>query len=370
MRRVSEKESVYDSMLVGLRARPRTWLVTGVAGFIGSHLLESLLRLNQRVVGLDNFSYGKRENLAEVRGAVSAAEWKNFRFIEGDIRELDTCRRACRLVDIVLHHAAIGSVPLSIADPLSAHDSNVTGFLNMLLAAHGAAVSRFVYASSSAVYGDDPTPIKAERDTGRPLSPYAVTKDVNEIYAEVFARCYGFDSIGLRYFNVFGPRQDPNGAYAAVIPGWIAAMVRGEPVYINGDGQTVRDYCYVDNVVQANLLAASTSNPAALNQAYNIALGGKTTLDELFELIRSALEPRHPRVRGLRPRYREFRAGDVRVSQADIGKARSLLGYDPAWSVDQGLARAVEWYAAKVPSMRPAGAALEIAPTLREGLQV
>src|SRR5262245_2418289 len=343
---------MYDSMLDGVRTRPRTWLVTGVAGFIGSHLLEELLRLNQRVVGLDNFSLGKRDNLAEVRGALSEAEWKNFRFIQGDVRDLDTCRRACRLVDIVLHHAALGSVPLSIADPHSAHDSNVTGFLNMLVAAHAAGVARFVYAGSSAVYGDDPVPLKTEHDIGRPLSPYAVTKCVDELYADVFARCYGFDSIGLRYFNVFGPRQDPNGAYAAVIPAWIAAMVRGEPVYINGDGRTVRDYCYVENVVQANLLAALASNPAAVNQTYNIAVGGKTTLDELFELIRSALEPRFPHLRDLRPRYREFRVGDVRVSQADIGKARSLLNYQPACGVGEGLARAVEWYAARIPTMR------------------
>ena len=363
---------MYDSVVERIRARPRTWLVTGVAGFIGSHLLEALLRLDQRVVGLDNFSLGKRENLAEVRGAVSAAEWMNFRLVEGDISVLDTCRRACRSADIVLHHAALGSVPLSVEDPLRAHGSNVTGFLNMLVAAHGAGVSRFVYASSSAAYGDHPAPVKTEADTGRPLSPYAVTKCANELYADVFARCYGFDSIGLRYFNVFGPRQDPNGAYAAVIPAWVAAMIRGEPVYINGDGKTIRDYCHVDNVVQANLLAATTANSAALNQVYNIAVGARTTLDELFELIRLSLEPRYPGLRGLRPRYREFRLGDVRVSQSDIGKARRLLDYVPAVGVRQGLARAVDWYSATLSSKRPAAAAVTAvaAPGTWQGLRV
>jgi UDP-N-acetylglucosamine/UDP-N-acetyl-alpha-D-glucosaminouronate 4-epimerase len=361
---------MYESVVERIRARPRTWLVTGVAGFIGSHLLETLLKLGQRVVGLDNFSLGKRQNLAEVRTVVSAAEWKNFRLVEGDVRALDTCRRACRSADVVLHHAALGSVPLSISDPLAAHDSNVTGFLNMLVAAHGAGVSRLVYASSSAAYGDDPAPLKTEAVIGRPLSPYAVTKCANELYADVFSRCYGFDSIGLRYFNVFGPRQDPRGAYAAVIPAWITAMIRGEPVYINGDGKTVRDYCYVDNVVQANLLAAMTSDPAALNQAYNIGMGGRTTLEELLEMIRSLLEPRYPRLRDLRPRYREFRAGDVRLSQADIGKAKRLLAYAPAWDVDKGLARTAEWFAAKSYPERPVAAAVTSIPAVaREGLQ-
>src|SRR6266852_4048658 len=237
----------YEEVQDRIRSRPRTWLVTGAAGFIGSHLLETLLKLDQTVVGLDNFSTGNRSNVKE---AVGARQWKNFNFIEGDIRSLDQCRRACRSVDVVLHQAALGSVPRSIADPIGAHDSNVTGFLNMLVAAHGAGVSRFVYAGSSAVYGDHPVLLKTEPETGRPLSPYAVTKCVNEIYAEVFTRCYGFDSIGLRYFNVFGPRQDPNGAYAAVIPAWIAAMIRDKPVFINGDGKTARDFCYVDNAVQ------------------------------------------------------------------------------------------------------------------------
>jgi UDP-N-acetylglucosamine 4-epimerase len=322
--------------------------VTGVAGFIGSHLLETLLKLDQRVIGLDNFSLGNRANLAEVKDAVTQSQWKNFRFIEGDLRSLDTCRRACRSVNVVLHQAALGSVPRSIADPIGAHDSNVTGFLNMLVAAHGAGVSRFVYAGSSAVYGDHPVLLKTEPETGRPLSPYAATKCVNELYAEVFTRCYGFDSIGLRYVNVFGPRQDPNGAYAAVIPAWISAMIRGEPVFINGDGKTTRDFCYVDNAVQASLLAAMVEDPAAVNQVYNVAVNACTTLNELFEMIRSLLEPHYPRLRELRPLYREFRAGDVRISRADISKAQRLLAYRPAWRVSQGLAQAVEWYAAKL----------------------
>jgi UDP-N-acetylglucosamine 4-epimerase len=340
---------MYYKVQQRIKHRPRNWLVTGVAGFIGSHLLEMLLKLNQRVVGLDNFALGHRGNLAEVKDAVTRSQWKNFRFMEGDICSFDTCRRACRSVNVVLHQAALGSVPRSIADPIGAHNSNVTGSLNMLVAAHGAGVSRFVYAGSSAAYGDHPAALKSESETGRPLSPYAVTKRVNELYADVFSRCYGFDSIGLRYFNVFGPRQDPNGAYAAVIPAWIGARIRNEPVFINGDGKTTRDFCYVDNAVQANLLAAMVEDPAAVNQVYNIAVNESTTLDELFEMIRSLLEPRYPRLRELRPLYREFRAGDVRMSQADISKAERLLAYQPLWRVGQGLAQALEWYAAKLP---------------------
>src|SRR6266446_5495232 len=342
----------YEEVQDRVRSRPRTWLVTGAAGFIGSHLVETLLKLDQRVIGLDNFSTGSRGNLTQVQGAVTENQWRNLRFIEGDIRSIDTCRRACRSVECVLHQAALASVPRSISDPIASHDSNVTGFLNMLVAAHGAGGSRFVYAGSSATYGDHPALPKVEAQIGRPLSPYAVTKRVNELYAEAFARCYGFESIGLRYFNVFGPRQDPNGAYAAVIPAWIAAMIRNEPVFINGDGKTTRDFCYVDNAVQANLLAAMVEDPAAINQVYNIAVNARTTLNELFEMIRSLLEPRYPRLRELRPLYREFRAGDVRLSQADISKAERLLAYRPAWRVGQGLARAVEWYVAKLSSPR------------------
>lgn len=327
-----------------LRSAPRTWLVTGAAGFIGSNLVEALLALDQRVVGLDNFATGSQRNLAQVRAAVGESRWSAFRFLKGDVRSLDDCRRACRAVDYVLHHAALASVPRSIADPIATDESNVTGFLNLLVAAHGATVSRFVYASSSAVYGDHAAPLKTEAETGRPLSPYAVTKLVNELYAENFARCYGFGSIGLRYFNVFGPRQDPDGPYAAVIPRWIAEMVRDEPVYINGDGSTTRDFCYVDDVVQANLLAATVEDRAAVNQVYNVALNVGTSLNDLFEMIRARLEPRFPRLRALRPSYREFRHGDVRHSQADTGKAGRLLGYRPTWRVGDGLERAIDWY--------------------------
>ncbi|MEO8007838.1 MAG: NAD-dependent epimerase/dehydratase family protein, partial [Betaproteobacteria bacterium] len=254
----------YEDVQERIRTRPRTWLITGVAGFIGSNLLESLLKLGQQVVGLDNLSTGSRSNLAQVKDAVGASQWRKFRFVEGDIRSLDTCRGACASAQIVLHEAALGSVPHSVSDPIACHESNITGFLNMLVAARGAGVSRFVYAGSSATYGDHPGLPQVEPQIGRPLSPYALSKNVNEMYAQIFANCYGFESIGLRYFNVFGPRQDPNGAYAAVIPKWIAGMIRDDPVFINGDGETVRDFCYVDNVIQANLLAAVVDNPAAV----------------------------------------------------------------------------------------------------------
>jgi UDP-N-acetylglucosamine/UDP-N-acetyl-alpha-D-glucosaminouronate 4-epimerase len=342
----------YEQLLQDLRSAPRTWLVTGAAGFIGSNLLETLLKLDQKVIGLDNFSTGHRGNLTQVKELVTERQWSAFRFIEGDIRSLDTCRRACRSAQIVLHQAALGSVPRSIENPIGAHDSNVTGFLNMLMAAHTAGVKRFVYASSSATYGDHPALPKVEPEIGRPLSPYAATKYINELYADVFARCYGLESVGLRYFNVFGPRQDPNGAYAAVIPKWIASMMRHEPVFINGDGETARDFCYIDNVVQANLLSATASAPEAVNQVYNVALNDKTTLNALFEEIRALLEPRYPQLRGFRPVYREFRQGDVRFSQADIGKARSLLGYRPAIDVPRGLAAAIDWYVANLGGRR------------------
>jgi UDP-N-acetylglucosamine 4-epimerase len=345
----------YEALQQQLAARPRTWVVTGVAGFIGSHLLEALLKLGQRVVGLDNFSTGNRHNLAQVKESVSERQWSAFRFFDGDIRSLDACRRVCRAADFVLHQAALGSVPRSIENPIGAHDSNVTGFLNMLMAAHGAGVSRFVYASSSAVYGDHPGLPKVEAQIGKPLSPYAVTKYVNELYAEVFARCYGLETIGLRYFNVFGPRQDPNGAYAAVIPRWIASMIRREPVFINGDGETARDFCYVDNVVQVNLLAALADAPEAVNQVYNVALNDKTSLNRLFEIIRSVLEPRHPHLRSFEPVRREFRQGDVRFSQADVSRAQALLGYQPTVDVAKGLALTIDWYAAHA-MRRPADA--------------
>jgi UDP-N-acetylglucosamine 4-epimerase len=334
----------YSHLLKHLEAEPKTWLVTGVAGFIGSNLLETLLRAGQRVTGLDNFSTGSRANLEQVRQLVPAAAWKNFTSIEGDIRDLPTCQRAAEGADYVLHQAALGSIPRSIEDPLTSHESNVTGFLNILLAARDARVRRMAYASSSAVYGDHPGLPKVEAQIGRPLSPYAATKLANEIYAEVFTRCFGLELIGLRYFNVFGPRQDPNGPYAAVIPKWIAAMILNEPIYINGDGETSRDFCYVANVVQANLLAATVAEPRALNQVYNVALHARTTLNQLFELLRARLAPFYPHLEKCRPVYRDFRSGDVRHSEADIAQAGQLLGYEPTHSIEQGLTEALDWY--------------------------
>jgi UDP-N-acetylglucosamine 4-epimerase len=320
------------------------WLVTGVAGFIGSHLLETLLRLDQRVTGLDNFATGKATNLDEVRSTVPHHQWARFTFLEEGIQDAAACRRACEGVQYVLHQAALGSVPRSVADPLGSHESNVTGFLNMLNAAREAGVKRFVYASSSALYGDEPNLPKIEERVGRPLSPYAATKSMNEIYAEVFARCYDFPSIGLRYFNVFGPRQDPDGPYAAVIPRWIEAMIHNQNVRINGDGLTSRDFCYVANVVQANLRAALVENPAAVNQAYNIAVGGRTTLNELYAMLRARLASQFRHLTSAQPEYGEFRAGDVRHSQADISKARRLLAYEPTHSIEKGLDEALAWY--------------------------
>jgi len=328
-----------------LRAAPKRWLVTGVAGFIGSNLLEELLNLGQTVVGLDNFATGKRANLEDVRTLVGEAAWGNFRFIEGDIRELEDCRAACSGVDYVLHQAALGSVPRSIDDPLTSNAANVTGSLNMLVAARDAKVARFVYAASSSTYGDHPGLPKVEEVIGRPLSPYAVTKYVNELYAEVFGRCYGLESIGLRYFNVFGRRQDPDGAYAAVIPRWVAALLRGDAVYINGSGETSRDFCYVANAVQANLLAATASDPQAVNQVFNVAVHARTDLNALYEKLRSRLQPLRPALAEAQPVYRDFRAGDVLHSLADIGKAGRLLGYVPSHSIDQGLDEALPWYA-------------------------
>lgn len=320
------------------------WLLTGVAGFIGSNVLATLLSLEQHVVGLDNFATGHRRNLDEVQSQVGPARWKKFRFIEGDIRVLDNCRQACETVDHVLHQAALGSVPRSLADPVSSNATNVGGFMNMLVAARDAQVKSFTYASSSTVYGDHVALPRVEDVTGKQLSPYAVTKYVNELYAEVFWRCYGFDAIGLRYFNVFGPRQDPDGAYAAVIPKWTAAMICGEDVFINGDGETSRDFCYVDNAVQANLLAAATQDPGAVNQVYNVGVGESTTLNTLYSHLRRLLFPHYPHLRDATPRYRDFRAGDVQHSLADIEKAVSRLGYKPTHRIEPGLALAVPWY--------------------------
>ena len=335
----------YEDAQQRIRARPRTWLVTGAAGFIGSHLAEALLRLGQPVVGLDNFATGKRENLHLLGQAVGEARLRNFRFVEGDIRSPEACRAACAGVEVILHQAALGSVPRSIEDPISTHAANVTGFLNMLVAARDAGVARFVYASSSAVYGDHPVLPKLEERIGAAVSPYGLSKHIDELYAAVFSRCYGFSSIGLRYFNVFGPRQDPNSVYAAVIPAWIGALLRNHIAYVNGDGRQARDFCYIDNVVQANLLAATVERPEALDQVYNVALGEQTSLLELFEMIRAALAPSLPHLRTVRPVHREPRPGDLPFSRADIAKAERLLGYRPQLRIMQGLQKTVAWYA-------------------------
>lgn len=357
--------TTYEQLKVRLHSERHTWLVTGVAGFIGSNLLETLLRLNQRVVGMDNFATGYQRNLDEVQSSVSNAQWANFQFVQGDIRNLDDCRRAMTFqrveqpgqaasngsqtfpVDYVLHQAALGSVPRSLIDPITTNSVNIDGFLNMLVAARDAQVKSFTYAASSSTYGDHPGLPKVEARIGKPLSPYAVTKYVNELYADVFARSYGFNTIGLRYFNVFGRRQDPNGAYAAVIPKWTAAMIKGEDIYINGDGETSRDFCYVENVVQINLLAATTENSESANQVYNVAVGDRTTLNTLFGLLKENLAT-HGVSKSAQPIYRDFRAGDVRHSQADVGKARHLLGYAPIYRLREGIAEAMPWYVAHV----------------------
>lgn len=377
--------TAFESLKRELQANPKTWLITGVAGFIGSNLLEALLKLDQRVVGLDNFTTGYQCNLEEVESLVTPRQWANFQFIQGDIRNLDDCRRAvqwrylapCALssesqnesVAFVLHQAALGSVPRSVDDPITTNQNNIDGFLNMLVAARDADVRRFVYAASSSTYGDHPDLPKVEEKIGNPLSPYAVTKLVNELYADVFARSYGFKTIGLRYFNIFGRRQDPDGAYAAVIPKWIAAMTRNEPVYINGDGETSRDFSYVDNAVQANLLAATAclpltageglhlnsgppeveglgkrAAPDPTNQVYNVAVGDRTTLNDLYRHLRDNLASQFPHLQAAQPVYRDFRAGDVRHSQADVSKAKRLLGYAPTHRLAEGLAEAMGWY--------------------------
>jgi UDP-N-acetylglucosamine 4-epimerase len=338
-----------------LRERPRTWLVTGAAGFIGSHLVERLLMLDQRVTGLDNFATGSRQNLDALRALVGPDRATRFRFIEGDIRDPAACQRACAGVDVVLHEAALGSVPRSVEDPLASHDVNVTGFLQVLLAARSAGIRRVVYASSSSVYGDHPGLPKVEEMVGHALSPYAASKHADELYAQAFGACYGLELVGLRYFNVFGPRQDPSGPYAAVIPIWFAELLRGGDVAINGDGETSRDFCYVANVVQANLLAATTVRPEAIGSVFNVACGDRTTLNELFGLIRDRVAQVQPAVAQRRPVYRDFRAGDVRHSLADIGRARAVLGYEPTHLVAAGLDCAASWYIADAAS-RPAGA--------------
>ena len=331
-----------QDLLTALQYSPKTWLITGTAGFIGSNLLEHLLKLNQNVIGLDNFATGHRRNLDEVQSLVTPEQWARFAFIDGDIRNEEDCAKACEGVDYVLHQAALGSVPRSINDPITTNAANITGFLNMLVAARDARVKSFTYAASSSTYGDHPALPKVEKNIGKPLSPYAVTKYVNELYADVFATTYGFKTIGLRYFNVFGKRQDPNGAYAAVIPKWTAAMVCGEDVFINGDGETSRDFCFIENAVQANLLAA-TADETAKNEVYNVAVGDRTTLNILFSSLKEALAGNGV-VYEKQPVYRDFRPGDVRHSQADISKAASKLGYAPEYRIAEGIAKAMPWY--------------------------
>lgn len=341
--------SQYQTVCEQLKQAPKTWLVTGVAGFIGSNLLETLLKLDQKVVGLDNFATGHQYNLDEVQGLVAPQQWANFSFIEGDIRHFEDCQKACAGVDYVLHEAALGSVPRSIADPITTNAANITGFLNMLTAARDANVKSFTYAASSSTYGDHPALPKVEENIGKPLSPYAVTKYVNELYADVFAKTYCFKTVGLRYFNVFGKRQDPNGAYAAVIPKWTAAMIAGEDVFINGDGETSRDFCFIENTVQANILAATTQNDEAKNQVYNVAVGDRTTLNDLFNAIKAALNENGVTYTK-EPVYRDFRAGDVRHSQASVEKISYFLKYEPLYTIDKGIQKAINWYVSIIKS--------------------
>ena len=320
------------------------WLITGVAGFIGSNLLEELLKLNQIVIGLDNFSTGSEANLKDIEFSVSPDQWKQFTFIEGDILDASVCIKACKGVNFILHQAALGSVPRSIADPINSNSSNVTGFLNMLVAAKDSGVQRFIYAASSSTYGDHPKLPKVENNIGKPLSPYAVTKLINEIYADVFKLTYDLDSIGLRYFNVFGRRQAMNSAYAAVIPMWVGAIMNSQDLFINGDGTTSRDFTYIDNVIQANILSATSQNPGSINQIYNVAAGERTTLLELLEFICKSINDSDLSIKIKDPIHREFRDGDVKHSLADISKARLTLGYEPTHNVEKGIKFTVDWY--------------------------
>lgn len=337
----------YSKVRQSLMEEPRTWLVTGVAGFIGSNLLETLLGLDQTVIGLDNFSTGHQSNLDDVRRIVGDEAWKRFTLIEGDICDLDSCHKAVEGVDYVLHQAALGSVPRSIENPILTNASNVDGFLNMLVAASKSGVKRFVYAASSSTYGDHQGLPKVEDVIGKPLSPYAVTKYVNELYADVFARTYGIECIGLRYFNVFGPRQDPNGAYAAVIPKWFENLMTSSPCSINGDGETSRDFCFINNTVQANILSAVTTNANALNQVFNVAFGGRTSLNELYGYIQELVAGVNPTAESMSPEYRDFREGDVKHSQADITKATTGLGYIPSHGPREGLVETAKWFIEK-----------------------
>lgn len=337
------KSTIYDELLKKLSVEKHTWLITGVAGFIGSNLLETLLSLNQRVVGLDNFSTGNKHNLNNVKSLVSSVQWQDFHFIEGDIRNIEDCLRACDGIEYVLHEAALGSVPRSIANPIATNEVNISGFLNILVAGRDKKVKRIVYAASSSTYGDHESLPKIEERIGKPLSPYAVTKLVNELYAEVFAKIYGVQLIGLRYFNVFGPRQNPKGSYAAVIPSWITSILANKEVFINGDGETSRDFCFIDNAVQANLLAATTQNPLAVNQVFNVAAGENNSLKKLFELLIDTFK-KHSFIYEKDPVHKEFRVGDVRHSLAEISKGRSLLGYEPRFTLAQGIGRLVPWW--------------------------
>jgi len=342
----------YTEIIKDLKTNQRTWLITGVAGFIGSNLLENLLKLNQKVIGLDNFDTGFQHNIdqaiEDAEGALGKILSHNFTFINGDISNLEDCHLACKGVDFVLHHAALGSVPRSIESPIKTNRTNIDGFLNMLIASRDAKIKRFVYASSSANYGDHPSLPKVEQNIGNPLSPYAVTKVVNELYANVFSNNYGFNSIGLRYFNIFGKRQDPNGAYAAVIPAWISSILNQDPIFINGDGKTSRDFCYIDNVVQINIMAAISENKDSVNQIYNVAVGEKTSLNELYQIIEDLLINRVSGLIKQEPIYREFRDGDVKHSLADIGKAKTLLGYQSNFTLKQGLEEYMNWYVSKI----------------------
>ena len=348
--------SQYEQFQEHLKENQYTWLITGVAGFIGSNLLEKLLGLNQKVVGLDNFETGFQHNIDQaIADAAASFELRggklnqdNFHFIEGDMRVVETCHTACENIDFVLHQAALGSVPRSIEDPINTNSANITGFLNMLVAAKDAKVKRFVYAASSSTYGDHPALPKVEDTIGNPLSPYAVTKVVNELYASVFAKTYGFKTIGLRYFNIFGRRQNPNGAYAAVIPKWVSSIIHKEDVFINGDGETSRDFCYIENTLQMNLLAAMTNNENAIDQVYNVALNDRTSLNQLYRMIEDRLVARVEGLSSREPIYRGFRAGDVLHSQADISKAQRLLGYEPSHKIAEGLDEAMDWYVASL----------------------
>ncbi|MCL9781551.1 NAD-dependent epimerase/dehydratase family protein [Vibrio sp. S4M6] len=336
--------SEFERVKENLELNPRIWLVTGVAGFIGSNLLEALLKLNQKVMGLDNFATGFQSNLDLVKDSVTKEQWDRFKFREGDIRDFDTCLEVCEGVDYVLHQAALGSVPRSINDPITSNSANVTGFLNMITAARDENVSSFTYAASSSTYGDHPALPKVENVIGKPLSPYAVTKYVNELYAEVFESVYGFRTVGLRYFNVFGPRQNPNGAYAAVIPKWIGSVLSGEQIAINGDGETSRDFCFVQNAVQMNILAAC-SNPLTRSYGlFNVALNDRTSLNTLYELISSAAQNLVEGLKVQSPAYQDFRAGDVRHSQADISRATDELGYAPSHRIAEGVVETVKWF--------------------------